>query len=62
MKGLPDRKINDIESDRTDNSKVRQEKFFVKKVIKMHVNKKGREEFLVKWVVYPLSETTWEPF
>ena len=28
----------------------------------MHVNKEGREEFLVKWVGYPLSEATWEPF
>ena len=38
------------------------EKFFVEKVIKMCVNKKGREEFLVKWLGYPLSEATWEPF
>ena len=36
--------------------------FYVEKVIKMHVNKEGREEFLVKWVGYPLSEATWEPF
>ena len=36
--------------------------FFVEKVIKMQVNKKGREEFLVKWVGYPLSQATWEPF
>ena len=36
--------------------------FFVEKVIKMHVNKKGREEFRMKWVGYPLSETTWESF
>ena len=36
--------------------------FYLEKVIKMHVNKKGREEFLVKWVGYPLSEATWEPF
>ena len=28
----------------------------------MHVNKKGKEEFLVKWVGYPLSQATWEPF
>ena len=28
----------------------------------MHVNKKGKEEFLAKWVGYPLSEATWEPF
>ena len=31
-------------------------------VIKMRVNKKGKEEFLVKWVGYPLNEATWEPF
>ncbi len=36
--------------------------FYVEKVIKMRVNKKGREEFLVKWVGYPLSEAYWEPF
>ena len=24
--------------------------------------KEGREEFLVKWIDYPLSEATWEPF
>ena len=36
--------------------------FYVEKVIKMCVNKEGREEFLVKWVGYPLSEATWEPF
>ncbi len=34
----------------------------MEKVIKMHVNKEGREEILVKWVGYPLSEATWEPF
>ncbi len=28
----------------------------------MRVNKEGKEEFLVKWVGYPLSEATWEPF
>ncbi len=36
--------------------------FYVKKVIKMCVNKEGRKEILVKWVGYPLSEATWEPF
>ena len=36
--------------------------FFVDKVIKMRVNKEGREEFLVKGVEYPLNEPTWEPF
>ena len=39
-----------------------QEKFFVEKVIKMRVSKKGKEEFLVKWVGYPLSQATWEPY
>ena len=33
--------------------------FYVEKVINMSVNKEGREEFLVKWVGYPLSEATW---
>ena len=28
----------------------------------MRVNKRGKEEFLVKWVGYPLSEDIWEPF
>ena len=63
MTGFPNRKINDIGSDRTDNSKGEdEEKFFLEKVIKMHINIKGKEEFLVKWVGYPLSEATWEPF
>ena len=62
MTGFPNRKINDAGSDRTDNSKGEdEEKFLVEKVIKMHVNKKGKEEFLVKWVGYPLSQATWEP-
>ena len=34
----------------------------MEKVIAMHVNKEGTEEFLVKWVGYPLSEATWETF
>ncbi len=34
--------------------------FYVEKVIKMLVNNEGREEFLVKWVGYPLKEATWE--
>ncbi len=47
MTGLPDRKINDIGSDRTDNCKGEdEEKFFVKKVIKMRASKKGRKSFL----------------
>ncbi len=28
----------------------------------MQVSKKGKEEFLVKWAGYPLSQATWEPF
>ncbi len=36
--------------------------FYVGKIVKMHENKVGREQFLVKWVRYPLSEATWEPF
>ena len=28
----------------------------------MCVNKTGKEQFLVKWVGYPLNEATWEPF
>ena len=31
----------------------------MEKVIKMRVSKKGKEEFLVKWVGYPLSQATW---
>ena len=63
MKGFPDRKGNDLVSGRTDDIKGDdEENFFVVKVIKMHVNKKGKEEFLVKWVGYPLSQATWEPF
>ena len=63
MKGFPDRKRNDLVSGRTDDIKGGDgENFFVEKVIKMRVNKKGKEEFLVKWVGYPLSQATWEPF
>jgi hypothetical protein len=63
MKGCPDRKRNDLVSDRTDGIKGEdEEKFFVEKVIEMRVNKKGKEEFLVKWVGYALSQATWEPF
>jgi len=62
MKEFSDRKRNDI-GDRTDDIKGEdEENFFVEKVIKMRVNKRGKEEFLVKWVGYPLSEATWEPF
>jgi hypothetical protein len=63
MKGFPDSKRKDRVSDRTDDIKGEdQESFLVGKVIKMHVNKNGKEEFLVKWVGYPLSQATWEPF
>jgi hypothetical protein len=34
----------------------------VEKVIKMLVSKEGKEELLVKWAGYPLSQATWEPF
>ena len=63
MKEFSNKKRNDIGSDRTDDIKEEDEDtFFVEKVIKMRVNKRGKEEFLVKWVGYPLSEATWEPF
>ena len=63
MKEFSDKKRNDIGSDRTDDIKGEdEENFFVEKVIKMRVNKRGKEEFLVKWVGYPLNEATWEPF
>ncbi len=57
IKGFPDKKRNDLVSGRTnDINGEDEEKFFVEKVIKMHVNKMGKEEFLVKWVGYPLSQ------
>jgi len=62
MKGFPDRERNVLVSGRTDDIKGDEENFFVEKVIKMHINKKGKEQFLVKWVGCPLSEATWEPF
>ena len=63
MKEFSDKKRNEIGSDQTDDIKGEdEENFFVEKVIKMRVNKRGKEEFLVKWVGYPLSEATWEPF
>ena len=62
MKEFSNKKRNDIGSDRTDDIKREDEDFFVEKVIKMRVNKRGKDEFLVKWVGYPLSEATWEPF
>ena len=63
IKGFPDKKRNDQVSGRTnDINGEDEEKFFVEKVIKMRVNRKGEEEFLVKWLGYPLSQATWEPF
>ena len=63
MKGFPDEKRKDQVSGRTDDMNGEdEENFFVEKVIKMRVNGKGEEEFLVKWVGYPLSQATWEPF
>jgi hypothetical protein len=63
MTEFSDRKGNDGGSDGTDDIKREdEEKFYVEKVIKMRVNKKGKEEFLVKWVDYPMNEATWEPF
>jgi hypothetical protein len=37
------------------------EEYYVEKVLEMRV-KDGRDEFLVKWIGYPLNEATWEPF
>ena len=63
MKGFPDKKRKDQLSGGTDDMNGDdEENFFVEKVIKMRVNGKGEEEFLVKWVGYPLSQATWEPF
>ena len=54
--------INRMETDKPDDIKRGSDgKYYVEKVIKMRV-KEGREEFLVKWIDYPLSEATWEPF
>ena len=61
-KGLTHRKRNDLVSDRTDDCEEDEEKSFVEKVLKMPLNKEGEEEFLVKWLGYPLSEATWELF
>ncbi len=33
----------------------------MEQVLERHV-KDGRDEFLVKWIGYPLNEATWEPF
>ena len=54
--------MNRMETDKPDDIKRGSDReYFVEKVIKMRV-KEGREEFLVKWIDYPLSEATWEPF
>ena len=53
---------NWMELDKPDDIKRGSDgEYYVKKVIKMCV-KEGREEFLVKWIDYPLSEATWDPF
>jgi hypothetical protein len=47
MKGFPDRKRNDLVSDRTNGIKGEDEgKFFVEKVIKCVSTKRGRKSFL----------------
>ena len=54
--------MNRLETDKADDIKRGSDgEYYVEKVIKMRV-KEGREEFLVKWIDYPLSEATWEPF
>ena len=54
--------MNRMETDKPDDIKRGSDgEYYVEKVIKMRV-KEGREEFLVKWIDYPLSEATWEPF
>lgn len=64
MNHTPDMIKSDDLVSQTNNdiAEEEQEEFFVEKVIKMRVSKKGKEEFLVKWAGYPLSEATWEPF
>ena len=59
MNNVPDMvKSGDLASQINNNiDEEEQENFFVEKV-----SKKGKEEFLVKWVGYPLSQATWEPF
>ena len=52
--------MNRMETDKPDDIKRGSDgEYYVEKVIKMRL-KKGREEFLVKWIDYPLSEATWE--
>ncbi len=54
--------MNRMETDKPDDIKRGSDgEYYIEKVIKMRV-KEGREEFLVKWIDYPLSEATWEPF
>ena len=54
--------MNRMETDKPDDIKRGSDgEYYVEKVIKMRV-KEGREEFLVKWIDYPSSEATWEPF
>jgi hypothetical protein len=58
MNNVPDMvKSGDLASQTNNNiDEEEQEKFFVEKVIKMRVSKKGKEEFLVKWAGYPLRQ------
>ena len=54
--------MNQMETDKPDDIKRGNDgEYYVEKVIKMRV-KEGMEEFIVKWIDYPLSEATWEPF
>ncbi len=54
--------MNRMETDKPDDIKRGSDgEYYVEKVIKTRA-KEGRKEFLVKWIDYPLSEATWEPF
>ncbi len=51
-----------METAKTDDiQKGSDEEYYVEHVLEMRV-KDGRDEFLVKWIGYPLNEATWEPF
>ncbi len=62
MNNLMNKMLAVMETDKPDDIKRGSDgEYYVEKVIKMHL-KEGREEFLVKWIGYPFSEATWEPF
>lgn len=53
--------IEDSSSSSSESSFSEDDVYNVEKILQSRTNRKGKKEYLIKWLNYPNEDNTWEP-